>query len=81
MADYYAFVVRGHLDAQWAAWFDDFTISNLSSGNAVLSGPIEDQAALHGVLSRIRDLGLPLLEVRPLAQNPAEPLDATSEEE
>lgn len=56
--------IEGHLDPTWSEWFDRLTILNLENGKAVLSGPIVDQAALHGVLAKIRDLGLPLSEVQ-----------------
>jgi hypothetical protein len=55
--------IKGHLDNHWSAWFDNMTISNEADGAAVLCGPLADQAALHGVLIKIRDLGLPLLAV------------------
>ena len=55
------------LDERWALWFDGLTITNLESGDVVLGGLIVDQAALHGVLARIRDLGLPLIAVQPRA--------------
>ena len=55
--------ITGHLDARWAAWFDGLTVSHGSDGTTVLSGPITDQAALHGVIQRVRDLGLPLVSV------------------
>jgi hypothetical protein len=55
--------VAGHLDSHWSAWFDGLTIANEPNGEAVLSGAVADQAALHGLLSKIRDLGLPLLAV------------------
>ena len=63
MPDIYRIRVQGHLDHTFAAWFDGLTISNLENGEAVLSGPIVDQAALHGILIKVRDLGLPLLAV------------------
>jgi hypothetical protein len=55
--------LKGHLDSRWSAWFDGMTISNQANGEAVLRGPLADQAALHGVLIKIRDLGLPLIAV------------------
>jgi hypothetical protein len=55
--------LQGHLDGRWSDWFDGMTITNETNGKAILRGPLADQAALHGVLIRIRDLGLPLLAV------------------
>jgi hypothetical protein len=55
--------IERHLDSSWSEWFDGLTILNLENGQAVLAGPIVDQTALHGVLAKIRDLGLPLTEV------------------
>ena len=63
MADYYNIRVRGHLDQSWSDWFEGLAISNEANGDAVLAGSIVDQAALHGLLARVRDLGLPLLAV------------------
>ena len=57
----YQIVVKGHLDSEWSEWFDGLTITLMDSGETILSGPIVDQTALHGVLIKIRDLGLPLL--------------------
>ena len=59
----YQIRLTGHLDAHWATWFDGLTVSQESDGTTVISGPIADQAALHGVLQRVRDLGLPLVSV------------------
>jgi hypothetical protein len=59
----YKIRLTGRLDAHWAAWFDGLTVSDERDGTTVLSGPILDQAALHGVLQRVRDLGLPLVSV------------------
>ena len=53
--------IRGLLDAGWSAWFDGLAIEALESGETILSGTVSDQASLHGLLARIRDLGLPLL--------------------
>ena len=63
MADTYRFRVRGHLDDHWSEWFDGLVIHLQEDGTTVLVGPVVDQAALHGVIIRIRDLGLPLLSV------------------
>jgi len=59
----YEIRVKGHLDESWSEWFDGLTITNLESGETVLRGEIVDQAALHGVLSKVRDLNLPLIAV------------------
>lgn len=61
---HYALVVRGRLDAQRSAWFPGLTLSPGEEGTTLLTGPIADQAALHGVLNRLRDLGLEIIELR-----------------
>lgn len=60
-----AYEVRlgGRLDARWAAWFDGLNLAHESDGTTVLRGPVVDQAALHGLLQKVRDLGLPLIGV------------------
>ena len=63
MADIYRIRVRGHLALRWAELFDGLTITHLENGDTLMAGPIVDQAALHGMLIRIRDLGLFLLAV------------------
>ena len=63
MADSYRIRVRGHLDDRWSEWFEGLVIHLQENGTTVLVGPVVDQAALHGVIIRIRDLGLPLLSV------------------
>jgi hypothetical protein len=67
MPTYYQIRLKGHLDRHWSAWFDGLTVTNEANGEAVLRGPLADQAALHGVLIKIRDLGLPLLAVTTIA--------------
>lgn len=67
--------LRGRLDPRWAAWLDPLAITNDLDGTTVLRGRITDQAALHGVLARLRDLGLPLVSVTPVDQ--AEPSGST----
>jgi hypothetical protein len=59
----YEIRVKGHLDLRWSKWLDGLEIHNLKNGEAVLSRHLVDQAALHGVLARVRDLGLPLISV------------------
>ena len=63
----YQITVKGHLDSQWSAWFDNMLISNEANGEAVLCGPLADQSALYGVLAKMRNLGLPLLAVTTVA--------------
>lgn len=62
----YEIRLMGHLEARWGAWFDGMTVSHAGDGTTVICGPIADQAALHGLLQRVRDLGLPLVSVRQL---------------
>jgi hypothetical protein len=74
MPRYYEIQVVGHLDPSWSDWFDGLAIAHLPTGQTLLSGDLVDQAALHGVLMKVRDLGLPLIAVvtidRP-AEHPA----------
>jgi hypothetical protein len=60
----YEIRVKGVLDRGWSAWFDGLEITSDERGQTTLAGPVADQAALHGLLAKIRDLGLELLEVR-----------------
>lgn len=60
----YEICVKGHLDQRRMRWFEGLDVSNRPNGETIISGPIMDQAALYGVLNRIRDLGLPLLFVK-----------------
>jgi hypothetical protein len=59
----YCIRVKGHLGPQWSEWFDQMTVTLEADGTTTLSGPIADQAALHGLLVRVRDLGLELISV------------------
>ena len=61
--EFYQIRVKGHLQGSWAGWFEDLALTAEGNGEMVLSGPIVDQAALYGVLTKVRDLGLPLLSV------------------
>ena len=67
MATEYHIRLKGHLADHWSGWFDNLAISNEANGEAVLRGRLPDQAALHGILIKIRDLGLPLLAVTTIA--------------
>jgi hypothetical protein len=64
MGPVYEIVVEGHLDRRWSHWFDGMTLTHRDDGSTRLWGPVVDQAALHALLSRIRDLGLVLLSVQ-----------------
>ena len=59
----YQIRIKGHLDRQWTDWFEGMTIMLEDNGDTLLSGPVIDQAALHGLLKKVRDLGIPLLSV------------------
>jgi len=60
--DWYEIRIQGRLDERWSTWFDELNLSH-EDGTTVLRGPVTDQAALHGLLHKLRDLGLPLLSV------------------
>lgn len=62
-ADIYRIIIKGHLDGEWSDWFEGLTVALVDTGETILTGPIVDQTALHGVLMKIRDLGLPLLSL------------------
>jgi len=55
--------VKGQIDQHWSDWFDDLTVTHTDQNETVLTGPIVDQAALHGLLAKLRDLGLPIVSV------------------
>ena len=63
----YEIRVKGHLDRHWAAWFNGLTLAHGSDGITIIHGPVADQAALHGLLQKIRDLALPLISVNQVA--------------
>jgi hypothetical protein len=59
----YEIRLQAHLEDRWASWFDGLTLTRDADGTTLLAGPVVDQAALHGLLRRVRDLGLPLIAV------------------
>ena len=66
----YEIRLRGHLAARWSDWFDGLTLTRASDGTTLLRGHVADQAALHGLLQRVRDTGLPLVSVTPVVPTP-----------
>jgi hypothetical protein len=62
----YQIRIKGHLGVEWADWFEGLTVTLEDNGDTLLTGPVIDQAALHGLLKKVRDLGLPLVSVSPL---------------
>ncbi len=67
----YEIRLKGHLEARWVEWFEGLTITLAEDGDTLLTGPVLDQAALHGLLKKVRDLGLPLVSVSPLEPGPS----------
>ena len=65
----YALRLKGHLEDRWAAWFGDLTIRRKDNGDTLLIGPVVDQAALHGLLAKVHDMGLPMPSVISLGRN------------
>lgn len=67
--------IRGHLNRQWMDWFEGLVIALEEDGNTLLSGPVVDQSALHGILKKIRNLGMPLLSVNSIDPDRTTPTD------
>ena len=65
MTQYYEIRVKGHLDLSWSDWFDGMAIIHEDNGETLLTGHLRDQAALHGILHKVRDLGIVLVSVNP----------------
>ena len=66
----YQIRVKGHLGHAWTDWFEGLTITLEDNGDTLLTGPVVDQAALHGLLNKVRDLGMPLVSVSPVEPGP-----------
>jgi len=73
----YEIRLKGHLHPRWTSWFDDMTVTNHDDGITVICGSVTDQAALHGLLNKVRDIGLPLISVVrvPANESPVPPAD------
>ena len=80
----YEIRIQGHLESRWAAWFDGLSLTNGSDGTTTIHGVVVDQSALHGLLLKVRDAGLPLISVTRVGPNdpfpliPEPPLDQPS---
>ena len=68
----YQIRIKGHLGSQWTDWFEGLTITLEDNGDTLLTGPVVDQAALHGLLKKVRDLGMPLISVSPVEPGQAD---------
>ena len=67
----YQIRIRGHLGHEWTDWFEGLSITLEANGDTLLTGPVIDQAALHGLLKKVRDLGMPLVSVSPVEPGPS----------
>ena len=65
----YQIEVEGQLEADWSSWFDGMTITKQADGRTLMSGPVRDQAALHGLLVKLRDMGMPILSLKRAAKS------------
>jgi hypothetical protein len=74
----YEIRLKGHLDGNWASWFEGLTITLEDNGDTLLTGPVIDQAALHGLLKKVRDLGMPLVSVNRVEPGSSEATDIKS---
>lgn len=74
----YQIRIRGHLDSQWTDWFGGLIVTLEDSGDTLLTGPVIDQAALYGLLKKVRDLGLPLISIVPVESDQANQSDVRS---
>lgn len=77
----YRIRLKGHLGSQWTDWFGGLTITLEEDGDTLLTGPVVDQAALHGLLKKVRDLGMPLVSVNRVQISETHPYRSAKEEE
>jgi len=75
----YQIRIKGHLGREWTDWFEDLTITLEEDGDTLLTGPVVDQAALHGLLKKVRDLGMPLISVSQVQSNETYPYRSKKE--
>jgi hypothetical protein len=73
MSEAYEIRIRGHLEPRWASWFDGLTLTQDPDGTTVIRGEVADHAALHGLIQKVRDIGLPLVSVTSTATPSKEP--------
>ncbi len=71
----YQIRIRGHLDRRWTDWFEGLSITLREDGDTLITGPVVDQAALHGLLKKVRDLGMPLISVNRIESGQADASD------
>jgi hypothetical protein len=77
----YQIKIKGHLGSQWSDWFDSLTVTQDKKGNTLLTGPVIDDAALHGLLKKVRDLGMPLISFNPFETGQDDPDDIEKEKD
>jgi hypothetical protein len=77
----YEIRIKGHLGHQWEDWFGSLTITLEDNGDTLITGPVVDQAALHGLLKKVRDLGMPLISVREVEPDPADAPDVKKQDD
>ena len=75
----YEIRIKGHLDTRWANWFEGLSFTHANDGTTILAGSVVDQAALHGMLRKVRDLGLPLVSVMRVEPKPANGPDSSAD--
>jgi hypothetical protein len=74
----YQIRIKGHLGREWADWFEGLAVTLAEDGDTLITGPVADQAALYGLLRKVRDLGMPLVSVSPMANPPEKEPDGGS---